>query len=124
MGMSRRGSVLIQVLMTGVVVAIIAAGLLRLTMLRYVASARASSSTVARRQADATLNRALSYWNSSNVVCSDNIPGYLCSPAFTAPPGLCRCTCTPAVAGEATIVVSGGGPPPCTIDITTVDPLP
>lgn len=124
MRLDRRGSVLVHVLMTGVLVAIIAAGLMRMTMLRYIASARATSGTVARRQADATLNRALTYWNSANVVCSNTIPGYSCSPASISTPGTCSCTCTPSTSGQATIVVSGGGAPPCSINVTTVDPLP
>lgn len=122
--LSRRGSVLVHVLMTGVVVAIIASGLMRMTMLRYAAGARAAGGTQARRQADAALNRALTAWNGNNIVCSNVISGYTCSPASTSPPGTCGCTCTPGVTTEATIVVSGGGAPPCSIDINTTDPLP
>lgn len=118
-----RGSVLVHVLMTGVIVAIIAAGLMRMTMLRYIASARATSGVAARRQADAALNRALTYWNSVNIVCSA-VPGYNCAPISGSAPGTCNCTCTPTLGTEATIVVSGGGAPPCNINITTVDPLP
>lgn len=120
--LGRRGSVLIHVLMTGVVVAIIAAGLMRMTMLRYVASTRATGGTQARRSADSALNRALTYWNSVNIVCANNVPGYSCGPASITPPGTCNCTCTSA--GNATIVVSGGGAPPCGVTITTPDPIP
>ncbi len=119
MRLSRNGSVLVHVLMTGVLVAIIAAGLMRMTMLRYIASARATSGTAARRQADATLNRALTYWNSANVVCSNTIPGYTCSPGYTTVPGSCSCTCTPSDVTLATIRVTGGGAPPCNIDVET-----
>jgi Tfp pilus assembly protein PilX len=124
MRLSKRGSVLVHVLMTGVVVAIIAAGLMRMTMLRYVASSRAAGGTQARRQADAALNRALTYWNQNNVVCGNSIPGYTCAPFSSTPPGVCNCTCTPSVSGQATIVVTGGGAPPCSITINTVDPMP
>ncbi|MDX6770259.1 MAG: hypothetical protein SF051_12060 [Elusimicrobiota bacterium] len=123
MTMNKRGSVLIHVLMTGVVVAVIAAGLMRMTMLRYVASARATGGATARKQADAALNRALTYWNNANIVCSA-VPGYTCSPTYATSPGTCNCTCTPSVTSEATIVVSGGGAPPCNVAITTTDPLP
>jgi Tfp pilus assembly protein PilX len=119
--MNRRGSVLIHVLMTGVVVAVIAAGLMRMTMLRYVASARATSGGAARKQADAALNRALTSWNTSNIVCSA-VAGYTCSPTYATTPGTCDCTCTPTVATEATIVVTGGGPPPCNVAITSAGP--
>lgn len=120
--MSRRGSILIHVLMTGVVVAVIAAGLMRMTMLRYVASARATSGGAARKQADAALNRALTYWNKDNVVCKNNVPGYACSPASATPPGVCDCVCTPTLATEATIEVTdpdGTPGPPCDISITS-----
>lgn len=121
MRLGRRGSVLIHVLMTGVVVAIIAAGLMRMTMLRYVASSRATGSTAARRQTDSALNRALTYWNMTNIVCGNNIPGYSCSPFSSTAPGTCNCTCTSA--GTATIRVTGGGPPPCSIEIEST-PMP
>lgn len=122
MRLGKRGSVLVHVLMTGVVVAIIAAGLMRMTMLRYVASTRAAGGAQARRAADSALNRALTYWNSANIVCANNIPGYSCSPASIASPGTCNCTCTSG--SGATIVVSGGGAPPCNVSIVTSDPIP
>lgn len=121
MRLGKRGSVLVHVLMTGVVVAIIAAGLMRMTMLRYVASARATGGTQARRHTDAALNRALTYWNQNNIVCGNSIPGYSCAPASVTSPGTCNCTCTSA--GNATIRVTGGGAPPCSIEIES-PPLP
>lgn len=123
----RRGSVLVHVLMTGVVVAVIAAGLMRLTMLRYVASARAAGGAQARRTADAALNKALTYWNATNIVCGNNVPGYSCSPASGASPGLCNCTCTPFTATDATIVVTdpdGTPGPPCNLSVQAPDPMP
>lgn len=116
--MNQRGSVILHVLVTGVIVAVIAAGMLRITLMNYIATERASAGQKNRKEADALLNRALTYWNETNTVCSDNIPGLPCSPPSTIPPGTCSCTCgtTPS------IVVTGGGPPPCTINIISSDP--
>lgn len=115
----RRGSVLVHVLVTGVIVCVIAAGLARMLLLRYAAVQRVQEGTAGRKSAEGGLNRLLGVWNRTNIVCS-NIAGggYTCSPASVSSPGTCNCTCTGG-AGDPTVVVSGGGAPPCTVTATS-----
>lgn len=118
---SRRGSVLIHVLMTGVVVSIVAAGVLRLTMLRYLAAQRSTTGAQNRKQTEALLHRAISHWNAVNTVCS-NIGSISCTPLSSTPPGACNCVCPPS--GYPRIVVTSGTGTQCKVSIESQDPLP
>ncbi len=115
--LGRRGSVLIHVLITGVVVAFIAAGMLRMVLMNYSAVDRVTKGSTNRKEAEAMLNRAISTWNQSGV-CS-NFTGFTCN-AGSSP-----CTCTGSAAGGAvnpTIVVTGSSPGPYTITLNSSDP--
>ncbi len=102
----RRGSVLIHVLVTGVIVAFIAAGLLQMTLTNYQAVDRVQKNEINRKEADGMLNRAITYWN-ANEVCSNQV-AFPCAGV----PGTCNCKCPNAV-DFPRIEVTGGGPPPC-----------
>lgn len=116
---NRRGSVLIHVLITGVIVAFIAAGLLRMVLMNYIAVDRATKGAQNRKQAEAMLQRALTYWNKSNSVCSTT-PLFVCSGAGVGA-NTCNCAC-PSAAAVPRVVASGGGAPPCVITVTSSDP--
>ena len=116
--MSARGSVLIHVLVTGVLVAFIAAGLLRISLMRYEVTARTQRSVENKRSAEAALNRALSYWGSASSKCT-SFPGYTCTN-----PDTCACTCTPSDTTQPTIRATGASPSDpagCTLQISTPD---
>lgn len=102
----RRGSILIQVLIMGVVVSTIAAGLMKMVLMNYIIVDKATKGAQNRKEAESILNGALSDWNRDGV-CSD-FPGYSCG---GGPP----CTCTGnAAAGSAVsprIVVTGASAP-------------
>lgn len=121
-----RGSVLLHVLVTGVLVALIAASLLRLAMLRYQLSARTLQVTKARRFSEAGLALVVSNWNFAGAACANNVPGYDCGGSVNPPPpGTCGCTCVPTdtsahlptiytcPADGGSCAVSRGGPSPC-----------
>ncbi|MEQ1919286.1 MAG: hypothetical protein ABL955_08815 [Elusimicrobiota bacterium] len=118
--LNRRGSVLVHVLITGVIVALIAAGLLRMVLMNYIAVDRATKGAANRKESEAMLNRALSEWNRTNQVCR-NIPGpggFTCSGA----PGTCNCTCPPGGAPPNPYIwarMSGGM---CAVDLVSSDP--
>lgn len=118
--LGRRGSVLVHVLITGVIVAVIAGGLLRMILMNYIAVDRASKGAQNRKEAEAMLQMALTYWNKSNVVCSTTAL-FPCTPNYTTPPGTCNCTC-PSAAALPRVEVTGGGAPPCTINVISSDP--
>lgn len=109
--MGKRGSVLLHVLMTGALIAIISATILRLAMLRFAVTARATSTTKERRYDEAALAAIVGAWNSVNTACANNVPNYNCLPAAAAPPGNCNCTCSPTQPYFPTVTNSGGGPP-------------
>ena len=114
--MNRRGSVILHVLVMGVVIAVIAAGVLRMTLMNYVATERAATAQQKRKEVDGVLNRALSSWNETGV-CSA-IPGLF---ACTGAAGVCDCYCPndtalPHIWAHAD--VDGN----CVLDVVSSDP--
>lgn len=93
---SRRGSVLVHVLITAVIVSFIAVGLAQMLLLRYTATARATAGTGGRKANEGALNRLLMQWNATNTYCSAP-SGYVCTgtPGSSGPAN-CSCTCTPS----------------------------
>ncbi|UPT75925.1 MAG: hypothetical protein M0D55_09790 [Elusimicrobiota bacterium] len=122
---SRRGSVLIHVLITGVIVAFIAGGLLRMILMNYIAVDRATKGAANRKESEAMLQRALTYWNKTNSVCSTDATYFVCAGAGVGA-NTCDCSCPSTVAVPRVVVsrMGGGvgGPPPCLITITSSDP--
>lgn len=114
--MNQRGSVLVHVLVTGVIVALIATGVLRMTLMNYSAVSRATSGVQNKKEAEAMLHRAVTYWGQSGVVCSD-IPGGL---SCSGTPGSCSCDCPSASAVPRISVRSGGDQ--CAVTIVSSDP--
>ncbi|MBI5629459.1 MAG: hypothetical protein HY921_01095 [Elusimicrobia bacterium] len=103
-----KGSVLIHVLVIAVITSIIAAGLLRMLLLRHTLISRAQEGSAAKKSAESAMARLVSSWNSVNIVCSNvSGSGYTCSPASTTSPGTCSCTCTSP--GDATVVAALSG---------------
>jgi len=115
---NRRGSILIHVLITGVVVATMAAGLMKMVLMNYIIVDKATKGTQNRKEAESMLSNLVSYWNQAGV-CS-NFTGYTCNSASSP----CTCTGT-AAAGSLTpptIVVGGAAPGPYTLTINSSDP--
>lgn len=107
---------MVHVLITGVIVAFIAAGLLRMVLMNYIAVDRATKGAQNRKESEAMLNRAISYWNAVNQVCT-NIPGGL---SCTGTPGTCACSCpNPAVIPRIDVRLVGGN---CAVDLISSDP--
>lgn len=107
---------LIHVLITGVIVAFIAGGLLRMVLMNYIAVDRATKGAANRKEAEALLNRAITYWNQTNQVCA-NIPGgFNC----TGVPGTCSCYCPSSSAQPRIHAYTSGGA--CKVDLVSSDP--
>ena len=113
---NRRGSVLVHVLITGVIVAYIAAGMLRMVMMNYIAIDRVARGAANRKEADAMLSRAVTYWSISGQVCSAIPNGFAC----TNTPGICDCSCPSASAVPRIFVRMVAGK--CTVDLVSSDP--
>ena len=114
---TRRGSVLIHVLITGVVVAFIAAGLMRMVLMNYIVVDRASKGTANRKESEAMLNRALTYWNQTNQVCA-NIPGGL---SCSGVPGTCACTCPSGAVAPNPYIWARLNGARCQVDLVSTD---
>ncbi|MCM2303387.1 MAG: hypothetical protein NDJ72_01695 [Elusimicrobia bacterium] len=117
--LNRRGSVLVHVLITGVIVAFIASGLLRMVLMNYIAVDRATKGAQNRKEAEAMLQRALTYWNQTNSVCSTSV-NFPCTGGGVGA-NQCDCAC-PGVAAVPRVVVTGPAAGPCVITITSSDP--
>lgn len=112
----RRGSILIHVLITGVVVSTIAAGLMKMVLMNYIIVAKATQGTQNRKEAESILNTALSDWNRDGV-CSD-FTGYSCG---GGPPCLCTGNAAAGSLTSPSIQVTGASPPH-SITIISSDP--
>lgn len=115
--MNNRGSVILHVLVTGVVVAFISAMLLRMTMFRYVVTARSHKSAQMKRYTEAVLAQLNSAW-AGGQTCA-NFGNYTCAGATV---GFCGCTCTSA--GVPSILTAPSGSAPCQITISSPDLAP
>lgn len=102
--MKTKGSVMVHVLITSVVVSLIAAGLMRMSLARATATSRANEGAATKKKAETAFNKILPYW-AKNGLCSTGIPGgWSCSGAAV---GNCGCTCTNAVTNQPEITTSG-----------------
>ena len=104
----RRGSILVHVLVTSVLVALIAASLMRMALFRYTIASRGSEALGSKRMDQAGFNLVMTGWNKNNAVCSA-VQDYNCGGAA----GVCNCTCDPTAAlpGFPRVVAAqdGGG---------------
>lgn len=117
--LNKRGSVLVHVLITGVIVAFIASGLLRMVLMNYIAVDRATKGAQNRKEVDAMLQRALTYWNRDNAVCTTSAQ----FPCVGAGVGLNQCACScPSAAALPRVVVTGPLAGPCIVTIISSDP--
>lgn len=110
----KKGSVLLHVLITSVVVSAIAAGLVRMLMLRYVVTAKQVQINVKKQDSHGILNRLIAHWNDqANGFCSSppGTPTITCT-GFGTACGACTCS----VGGVASIVTTAAGTP-CQISI-------
>ncbi|MDE2490403.1 MAG: hypothetical protein KGM24_06115 [Elusimicrobia bacterium] len=94
--LNRRGDVLLHVVVTGAIVALISALVLRMAMMRYGVTARARQATTDLRDDQGVLNAALSTWaaNSGNV-CSGapTATGVACNGGCSTNSCGCSCLC-------------------------------
>lgn len=121
--MGKRGSVLLHVLMTGALIALISATLLRIALLRYSVTVRATNTTKERRYDEAAVAMLVSKWNSANTYCA-NAGYYTCSgggAGLVAPLTSCGCTCTTGQQYYPPTITGSGSPPTCTLTVVSKD---
>jgi len=110
----------------------IAAMILRMTMLRYAATSRTHKASQMVRSDSSALALIQSFWDNysyncatgtcySSVICGNNVPGYTCLPASGAPPGVCGCTCTPTSSADPTVRTVAISSSVCQLQITSAN---
>jgi hypothetical protein len=125
--MGKRGSVLLHVLVTGALVALISATLLRMAMLRYQVTVHATNNTKERRYDEAALSMLITQWNTTNVYCASVPSYYNCSgglAGFAPPIVSCTCTCSHVISAATanfSDVTGSGSPPSCQLSIVSTD---
>lgn len=119
--MNRRGSVILHVLVTGVIVALIAAFMLRVSLMNYLQTARANNETWQKRGDEGALSRVVAYWSMYGA-CT-NAPGYNCGSVGSAMAvGSCNCTCHPTNAAVDPVITSTtGSGTNCNVTVAGVD---
>ncbi|MFI5348497.1 MAG: hypothetical protein ACHQ2Z_03050 [Elusimicrobiota bacterium] len=115
-----RGSILVHVLLTGIVVALIAATLLRMALLRYAMAGRSEKILKEKRDDQGVLAAVTTAWNAvpgPNTTCGAVPPGFTCPGGLT--PGTCNCSCTQTATGVTVIAAPGSGV--CQLSIVSPD---
>jgi hypothetical protein len=116
-----KGSVLIQVLLTAVIVSIIAAGMMNLILLRATAIKRSQAGATGLANANSGLDAILATWSTQNTKCFNPVPGYT-GGSSASPPGNCSCTYASQSNGTIITVTSGGVLGTCNLSISS--PMP
>jgi hypothetical protein len=103
-------------MVTGALMAIIAATLLRMSMLRYQMGGRGAKILAEKRDDQGALANVLATWNAANAVCGGAPPGW----AGCNNPGNCNCVCSSGGAAPVTVTASlvGGS---CQLNLTSTD---
>jgi hypothetical protein len=118
--MNRKGSVLVHVLITTIIVVVIATGMAQMLMLRYAATFRDQDGLSKKRQTEGTFGRVTSYWN-TNGFCSSPGGGISCS-GVTASCAACTCTITAIAPHTVNGTLSASGTyPACRLTINSSD---
>ena len=113
--MSRRarGSVILQVMVSGMILAFIAASMLRMTLQPALTSANTVKTVAAAKTAEAALNRVKAAWSLAGRTCaSDSTVGVACE----GEPGTCVCACR--TAGLPSVLSSALPTGACTLSVT------
>ena len=123
---NERGTILLHVMVTSILVALIAATLLRMSLLRVQANARSAKILAEKRDDQAVLSSILSAWNGANGGAGQTCAGVaIAGYSYSGVPGTCSCAYTPNPQTTPptlpTFATTGGGADSCGISIVSVD---
>lgn len=114
-----RGSILLHVMVTSVVVLFISAAILRLALMRYKMNSRNEYVIKEKRGDTGALGALTSTW-AVNGLCSSAPPIYTCAGATV---GNCGCTCTPNAGSPYPTVETAGTAASCKLTIGRLNDL-
>jgi hypothetical protein len=123
--MNRKGSVILHVLIIGTVVALIAASMLRMSLVNYLETAHVNAESTQKRGDEGALMRLASMWSLNNTSCA-SAAGYTCSGGNACSfSNHASCNCTSVVPGNPTPIsgVWSAATNTCNLTITGSDPL-
>lgn len=125
----RRGIVLVHVLVMSIIISLIAVGISKILLMRYVSLQRLQDGGASRRAAEGAVQSLATIWNTNNAVCS-NAPTSIASTGLTYAndPGGCNCVASGtfgnAQTNEVSVCVAVSAPPvgstACTTKVCTV----
>lgn len=116
-----RGSILLHVMVTAVLVSIFAAGIMRLALLRQQMSARGALALEEKRDDTGALSAVVSQWSTvqgQQSACSGAPPGWTGCSNAAAYPNNCNCSCSGPNGVTVTAFLNGGQ---CQLTITSAD---
>ena len=116
-----RGSILLHVMVTSVLVSIVAAGILRMSMLRYQLGHRSEVILQEKRDDSGALGGFIGVWNVNGQPCSGVPAAGTWGGGSCSNPGVCSCTCTQGAGANMQTMhawVNGGN---CQLDFTSRD---
>jgi hypothetical protein len=116
-----KGSVLVQVLMTAVIVAIIAAGMMNLLLLRAQALKHAQSGAAGVALTNSGLDDILASWNLHRTSCYNSVPDFT-GGSTNVPPGNCSCQYNGSINGNTVSITVTGSMPNCSLSINATPP--
>ena len=120
-GRGERGSILLHVLVTSVVVAVISAAIIRLALFRAQMAGRGALVLQEKRDDTGALATVASQWSTvqgKQSACSGAPPGWGGCSNAAAPPNNCACTCTGPSGVVVTASLVGGL---CQLSIASAD---
>ena len=116
--MNEKGHVLAQTLLLGIIVGLIATGLVQMVLLRHTAAQRALDGAMKKKEAEGRLNELLSHWSVPGSGVCASVAGYSC----TGTTGTCGCSCSRGGYSITTVAYTPpSGIPECQLSITTAD---
>ncbi|MBI5210542.1 MAG: hypothetical protein HY927_11280 [Elusimicrobia bacterium] len=123
MTMGKRGSVMIHVLVTSVIMGLLAAGMVSIVMMQYRMEHRSAQGSQGASNDELALSLVISYWNLNNSNCTafttPAVPGpaiaYTCGGGAVI--NTCSCNCTTVTANFPVIQAING--PPCRLTIVS-----
>ena len=101
---NKKGVVLLQVMILGIIIALLAAGMASMLLMRKYAASRLEENNIGLRADNGGLSQLLYSWNLKNNgnggVCSSLAGVYTCSPSAPS----CKCKCTPTYSASGPVI--------------------
>ncbi|MBI5624899.1 MAG: hypothetical protein HY924_14075 [Elusimicrobia bacterium] len=108
---NERGSVMVHVLVTSVIMGILAAGMMTIVLMQYRLIHRQAYGSMGEKYDEMALSMLVSFWGANQTVCQNMAGSHTDAISYTCSgtPGSCPCTCTPSNSFYPVITVGAAG---------------